>query len=267
MRDLRTVGAQQLFTGGILSHSLSLVRGAFSFLLHYLLSIFPDPVFSSVFFFFFTSQHHLSVLCLLNRFAHSRRPLPQLHPWHFPFSLQNRRMICKTESIRGEFLDVCQTMLEQQHELFCAQISTVYTLLALVRDGSRGRGRETRRKYPINLQDISCEAPVHTANDVTLCACMSKCHNKLLHISQCFYLMMALCVGCVISSLRFCCCGGGSLVMKSVEGGGEGIGKQNCVQGCNCAGFIIYAEDNVQILKPGDPSQRFPNCTHTTPLK
>ena len=113
--------------------------------------------------------------------------------------------------------------------------------------GRQQRQRQTRRKYPIHLQDISCKAPVHTANDVTLYASMSKCHNKLLHIIQCFYLMIVLCVGCVISSLRFCCCGsGGGMVIKSVWGG-EGIRKQNCEQdcyhNCNCTRFIIYAED------------------------
>lgn len=124
-------GAQQLFTRGILCHAFHLMW-AFSLLLPFLLAFFPCV---------FVSLHHLPVLCLLNEFAHSRRSLPWLHPWHFPFSLQNHRMICKSESILSEFLDVCQTILEQQHDLFCAQISTVYTLLALLREGSKGRDR------------------------------------------------------------------------------------------------------------------------------
>lgn len=134
----------------------------------------------------------------------------------------------------------------------CTNLNSLYPL-GIVKGRQQ---RQTWRKYPIHLQDISCKAPVHTANDVTLCASMSKCHNKLLHIIQCFYLMIALCVGCVIPSLRFCCCGGGGVVIKSVWGG-DGIRKQNCEQGCfhdcNCTGFIIYEEDNVWILKPGDP--------------
>lgn len=56
----------------------------------------------------------------------------------------------------------------------------------------KGRRRQTQRKYPINLQDISCEAPFRTGDDVTLGASMSKCHDKLLHINPCFYLMIAL---------------------------------------------------------------------------
>lgn len=199
--------------------------------------------FCSLFFCVSVSLHHLSVLCLLNQFAYSRRPLPRLHPWHFPFSLQKHRMICKSESIHHEFLDVCQTILEQQHDLFCAQILNSLYPLGIVK-GKQQRQRQTWRKYPINLQDISCKAPVHTANDVTLCASMSKCHDKLLHIIQCFYLMIALCVGCVISRLKFCCRISGSMVIKSVWGG-EGIRIQNCVQDCNCTGFIIYAKDNV----------------------
>lgn len=58
----------------------------------------------------------------------------------------------------------------------------------------KGRRRQTWRKYPINLQDISREAPFRTGADVTLGASMSKHHDKLLHIISCFYLMIALCV-------------------------------------------------------------------------
>lgn len=86
-------GAQQLFTRGILCHSFPLMW-AFSLLLPFLLSLlflffFPSFFFSSPC--VFVPLHHLSVLCLLNQFAHSWRPLPRLHPWHFPFSLQNCR--------------------------------------------------------------------------------------------------------------------------------------------------------------------------------
>lgn len=63
------------------------------------------------------------------------------HPLHSPFSLQKNGMRCKSESIHPGFLDVCQTAPEQQHDLFCAQISTVYTLLALLREGGKGRDR------------------------------------------------------------------------------------------------------------------------------
>lgn len=104
--------------------------------------------------------------------------------------------------------------------VLCTNLNSLYPL-GIVK-GRQQRQRQTWRKYPINLQDISCKASFHTANDVTLCASMSKCHNKLLHIIQCFYLMMALCVGCVISSLRLCCCGVGSMVIKEcVRGRGE----------------------------------------------
>lgn len=120
------------------------------------LPFFPSDVgllalitFFVVFLFFFpcvfVPLRHLSVLCLLNQFAHSWRPLPRLHPWHFPFSLQNRRMICKSESIHPEFLDVCQTIPERRHDLFSAQISTVYTLLALLGEGSKGRDRHEEK--------------------------------------------------------------------------------------------------------------------------
>lgn len=112
--------------------------------------------------------------------------------------------------------------------VLCTNLNSLYPL-GIVKARQQWQ-RQTWRKYPINLQDISCEASSHTANDVTLCASMSKCHNKLLHIIQCFYLMIALCVGCVISSLRLCCCGSGSMVIKSWGGGGEGKRKQNCVR-------------------------------------
>lgn len=127
-------GAQQLFTRGILCHPFSLMWPFSSLLPFCCLSFFFSPR-------VFSSPHHLSVRHFLNQFAHSWRPLPQLHPWHFQFSLQNLRMICKSESIYPEFLDVCQTILEQQHDLFCAQISTVYTLLALLREARKGRDR------------------------------------------------------------------------------------------------------------------------------
>lgn len=140
--------------------------------------------------------------------------------------------------------------------VLCTNLNSLYPL-GIVK-GSQKRQRQTWRKYPINLQDISCEAPVRTANDVTLCASMSKCHNKLLHIIQCFYLMMiALCVGCMISSLRFSCCGSGSMVIKSAWGG-EWIRKQNCVQGCNCTGFIIPAKEGIWTLKTWRPQPALP---------
>lgn len=142
--------------------------------------------------------------------------------------------------------------------VLCTNLNSLYPLGIV-----KGRQRQTWRKSPINLRDISCKAAVHTANDVTLCASMSKCHNKLLHIIQCFYQMIALCVGCVISGFRLCCCGGGSMVIKSVWGG-EGIRKQNCVQGCNCTGFIIYAEDNVWIW---NPNWFYPDSTHDSLLE
>lgn len=104
--------------------------------------------------------------------------------------------------------------------VLCTNLNSLYPF-GIVK-GRQQRQRQTWRKYPINLQDISCKASFHTANDVTLCASMSKCHNKLLHIIQCFYLMIALCVGCVISSLRLCSCGVGSMVFKEcVRGRGE----------------------------------------------
>lgn len=101
-------GAQQLFTRGILCHSFPLMW-AFSLLLP-----FCCHFFSCV----FAALHHLSVLCLLNQFAHSRRPLclnftpgtfhlvskttewyaslsqSTLSSWMFVKQYQNNSMIC-----------------------------------------------------------------------------------------------------------------------------------------------------------------------------
>lgn len=133
--------------------------------------------------------------------------------------------------------------------VLCTNLNSLYPL-GIVK-GRQRRQRQTRRKYPINLQDISCEAPFHTANDVTLCASMSKCHDKLLHIIQCFYLMIALCVGCVISSLRLCCCGSTSMVIKSVWRGEGDPKKQNFAHRSDWTGFMI--QDNVGIWSFGHP--------------
>lgn len=105
--------------------------------------------------------------------------------------------------------------------VLCTILNTLYPL-GIVK-GRQQRQRQSWRKYPINLQDISCKALFHTANDVTLCA--STCHTKLPHSIQCVYLMIALCVGCVISSLRLRFFGGVSMVSKSVRKG-EGSKKE-----------------------------------------
>lgn len=160
-----------------------------------------------------------------------------IHSPHSPFTLRNRRTICKSESIQPAFLVGCQAAQENTvWFVLCTNLNSLYPL-GIVKGGLQ-RQTQTWRKYPINLQDISREAPFHAANDVTFCASMSKCHNKLLHIIPCFYLMLALCVGCVISSFRLRCCGGGGMVIKCVWGG-EGNRKQNCVDDYNFTGFRI----------------------------
>lgn len=99
--------------------------------------------------------------------------------------------------------------------MICSKRKSQYPLGVVKGSQQRLTWRKTWRKYPINLQDISCKAPVQTANDATLCANMSKCHSKLLHMIQYFYLMIMLCVGCVISSIRFCVCCNGNMVIKT----------------------------------------------------
>lgn len=64
----------------------------------------------------------------------------------------------------------------ENNSMICSELKSQYPL-GIVK-GTQQRLRVTWRKYPINLQDISCKAPVHSANDVSLCARMSKCHNK-----------------------------------------------------------------------------------------
>lgn len=126
-------GAQQLLTEGILHHSGPLMR-LFSLLLPFVVSLFFLPRFCSA----------APSVCpaLVKPVLHIHGALClDTHPLHSPFSLQNNGMRCKSESIHPGFLDVCQTAPEQQHDLFCAQISTVYTLLALLREGSKGRDR------------------------------------------------------------------------------------------------------------------------------
>lgn len=100
--------------------------------------------------------------------------------FHFVSQKDTERYASLCQS-KPKFLDICQAMVEKQFAL-CTNLNRLYPL-GIVKGRQKCRDRHGG-KYPINLQDISCRASVHTTNDVTLCASMSKCHNKLLHIIQ-----------------------------------------------------------------------------------
>lgn len=132
-------GAQQFFTRGILCHSFPLMW-AFSLLLPFCCHFFHCV--------FCCATPSVCPVLVKSVCPFMAPSLPQLHPWHFPFSLQNHRMICKSESIHPEFLDVCQTIPGQQHDLLPAQISTVYTLLALLRKTAKAETDMEKISYP-----------------------------------------------------------------------------------------------------------------------
>lgn len=144
---------------------------------------------------------HLSVPCLLIRSA--RRAAPSafdIRPLHSPFKASRKKKCCTSESVPPRVSSVVRrTAPERRRDSpWRANPPQPIRPVGIV----QARRRQTRGKYAINLQDISCEAPIRTASDVTLGASMSKCHDKLLHIIPCFYLMTALCVGCAISPRR-----------------------------------------------------------------
>lgn len=124
-------GAHQLFTKGILYQSVPLMW-AFSLLLpfvvffpHSFCSATPSvcPVLVKPVCSFMAPSASTFTLCTFHLASKTTE-------WYASLSQSNPR-----------FLDVCQTVLEQQHDLFCAQISTVYTLLALLREDSKDRDR------------------------------------------------------------------------------------------------------------------------------
>lgn len=173
---------QQLLTGGILHHSVPSDLA----LTYLLLSLSPQFLFA---------LRHLFVPCLLIWSTRCAAPSAfDIHPVHPPFRPPKKKKK-KSSKMRCKVLPQVLWWDVKQCQSYGVIFSTCKSQRSLCPLGIvQGRRRQTRRKYPINLQDISCEAPFRTGDDVTLGASMSKCHDKLLHIIPCFYLMIALCV-------------------------------------------------------------------------
>lgn len=117
---------QRLPTKGICDHSVPAIC-AFAliipFIIFCLFSFFP--------------QCHLSILYLLKQTAFPPRPLPPRSPP--TFVLQNNQRA--NSVLSGSMFRCFHIEPEQRHDLFGAELPTIYTLLALWSEGRAGRGR------------------------------------------------------------------------------------------------------------------------------